>query len=368
MRLVHYYPRALVGDGGPTRAMWEWASAAYNAGCNGAVIYDADLEAQSPLRNPAIPIIPLKHADAGLVRMPRQLGAALASEDVLVLHSAYVPSNIAAAWSALRRRVPYIVMPHGGYNKRARGRRRHRKLAWLPVERAYLERSLAVHVFFDIETRDAAEVAPSARWLVAPTGFDLPTDQWDGGTGGYLAWLGRYDIGTKGLDLLVEALSRLAAGDRRPLRLHGKPSEDRPEDIEKIARASGVADIVTVGGHIGGSAKAEFLRRAEVYVHPSRWESHSLAIVEALAYGVPSVVSVFCSMASKLRAADAAVIIDPTTPEGIAQGISAVLRSPQRYSERAVHFVRTNLAWNVIIKNYLQQIECLLAGRKRSLD
>jgi glycosyltransferase involved in cell wall biosynthesis len=366
MRLVHYYPRALVGDGGPTRAMWEWASAAYKAGCSVAVVYDADLETQSPLRNPAIPIIPLKHTGAGLVRIPRRLAAALASDDVLVLHSAYIPGNAVAACSALRRRVPYIVMPHGGYNKRARKRRHHRKQSWLPVERGYLERALAVHLFFKSEAQDTAEVAPNARWLVAPTGFDLPTDRWDGGTGGYLAWIGRYDINTKGLDLLVDAMSRLPIRDQRPLRLHGKRSEDSAEDVERIAQSSGVMNAVTVGGQLAEFDRIDFLRRAVAYVHPSRWESHSLAVVEALAYGVPSVVSMFCAIASKLRAADAAVIIEPT-PEGIAQGISAILRNPQEYSNRATCFVRNNLAWNVIIADYLQQIESLLAGRNRLL-
>jgi glycosyltransferase involved in cell wall biosynthesis len=364
MRLVHYYRRALVGDGGPTRAMWQWANAIHKAGCNVAVIYDADLEAQSPLRNPAIPVIPLKHSGAGLLRMPRGLGAALAPDDVLVFHSTYTPSNIGAARAALLRDIPYIVMPHGGYNKRARERRRHKKQLWLPVERWYLERSLAVHLFFDTETADAAEVAPNARWLLAPTGFDLPTARWDGGTGGYLAWIGRYDIRTKGLDLLVQAMSRLPTGDRRPLRLHGKRSEDCADDIYRIAQGTGVTDAVTVGGQLIEPDKGEFLRRAVAYVHPSRWDSHSLAIVEALAYGIPTVVSVFCSIASRLRAEDAAVIIDPN-PEDIAQGISAVLRSPQRYSDRAVHFVRTNLAWSVIMKNYLEQIASLLAGRNR---
>ena len=79
MRLVHYYPRALAGDGGPTRAVWNWASATYNAGCDVAVIYDADLEGQSPLRNSAIPVIPLKHIGAGRVRIPRRLATALAA-------------------------------------------------------------------------------------------------------------------------------------------------------------------------------------------------------------------------------------------------------------------------------------------------
>lgn len=362
MRLVHYYPRALVGDGGPTRAMWTWASATCSAGCDVAVVYDADLEAQSPLRNPDVPVIPLKHTGAGLVRAPRQLASVLTAGDVLVLHSTYIPGNIAAAWSARRHGVPYIVMPHGGYNVRARGRRHRRKRLWLPIERAYLERALAVHVFFETETRDAAEVAPSARWLVAPTGFDMPAEHWDGGTGGYLAWLGRYDIRTKGLDLLVHAMGQLPMQDRLPLRLHGRRSEDSPEDVEKIAQASGLADVVTVGGQIGEDEKRDFFRRAVAYVHPSRWESHSLGLVEALAYGIPSVVSVFCVIAPELEAADAAVIVEPT-PDGIAQGISAILRRPHQYSDRAIHFVQTSLAWNVIIERYLGQIERLRHGR-----
>jgi len=342
--------------------MWNWASAAYNRGCDVAVIYDADLETQSQLRNPAISIIPLKHTGAGLVRMPRRLAAALAADDVLVLHSTYIPSNVVAAWTAHRHGVPYIVMPHGGYDRRARRRRRHRKQWWLPVERAYLEGSLAVHLFFKSEMQDAAEVAPNARWLVAPTGFDLPADRWDGGTGGYLAWIGRYDIRHKGLDLLVDAISRLAVPDRPPLRLHGRRSEDSVEDIERIARASGVTDAVTVGGQLDGPDKIDFLRRAVAYVHPSRWEAYSLALVEALAYGVPSVVSVFCSIAHELQAADAAIIVD-STPDSIASGISAILRSPQQYSDRAIQFVRTSLSWTVIIEDYLLQIESLRRGR-----
>jgi glycosyltransferase involved in cell wall biosynthesis len=362
MRLVHYYPRALVGDGGPTLAMWEWASATESAGCDVAIIYDPDLKGKSVARNQAIRLLPLDHVRAGRFYVPRRLGQVLRRDDVLVLHSAYIPGNSAAAWVARQQGVPYIVMAHGGYAKRARQRRHRRKQVWLPVERAYLERALAVHLFFESETRDAAQVAPGARWIVAPTGFDLPADRWDGGTGGYLAWIGRYDIRTKGLDLLVQALTRLPGEDRRPVRLHGKRSEDGPEDIESLAQQSGVGDAVSVGGLVSGSDKAAFFRRAAAYVHPSRWESHSIAIVEALAYGIPSVISVYCSIAPKLRAADAAVIIEPT-PDAIAAGISAILRNPQHYSDRARQFVRTNLAWPAIIDDYFNQIERLRRGQ-----
>lgn len=360
MRLVHYYPRALVGNGGPTRAMWTWASATQRAGCDVAVVYDADLEAASPLRNPAIPIVPLPHVGAGRLRRPRGLVRRLSKADVLVLHSTYVPANVAAALSALRRGVPYIVMPHGGYAKRARDRRYCRKQAWLPIERTYLERALAVHVFFEIETHDASQVAPNGRWLVAPTGFDQPSVRWDGGSGGYLAWLGRYDIRTKGLDLLLQALKQLPAETRRPLRLHGKRSEDSAESVAEIVRELGLAEWTTVGGELPESEKEAFLSRAIAYVHPSRWESHSLALAEALAYGIPTVVSTFCTIAPDLRAADAAVIVEPTA-EDIARGISTILSRAHEYSERAIQFVRTRLAWNAIVGDYLRQIESLRA-------
>ena len=362
MRLVHYYPRALVGDGGPTRAMWQWVNASHAAGCDVAVLYDAAQEAQSPLRNPVVSTIGLTHSGRGRFRAPRRLATALSPNDVLVLHSAYVPANLVAARSAYRRGFPYIVMPHGGYNRKARERRQQRKQAWLPLERTYLERALAVHVFFDCETDDARQVAPRARWLVAPTGFQLPSGKWDGGTGGYLAWIGRYDIATKGLDLLIDAIRKLPAADRRPLRLHGRPSENRPEELVALTTSWGLTDLVTVGGEIPERDKAAFLRRSVAYVHPSRWESHSMAIIEALAYGIPSVVSQFCSIASNLQAAEAAVIVD-ATPDSIAQGISTVLRNPHHYSERAIRLVQTRLTWNAIIGDYFQQIESLLRSR-----
>jgi hypothetical protein len=70
------------------------------------------------------------------------------------------------------------------------------------------------------------------------------------------------------------------------------------------------------------------------------------------------VVSASCSIASELRAADAAIVVE-STPEGIAQGISAILRNPQHYSERAKHFVQTTLAWPTVIKAYLDQVNHL---------
>jgi hypothetical protein len=41
-------------------------------------------------------------------------------------------------------------------------------------------------------------VAPNARWLIVPTGFELPSDRWNAGTAGCLAGNGQYDTATNG--------------------------------------------------------------------------------------------------------------------------------------------------------------------------
>jgi glycosyltransferase involved in cell wall biosynthesis len=355
MRLVHYYPRALVGNGGATRAMWQWAAATHAAGCDVAVIYDADQPGDSALRDQTIPLIAVLHAGRGRLRVPTTLSAALNKDDIVILHSTYLPCNIVAAWSARRHHVPYIVMPQGGYDARSRARRRYRKWLWTPLERAYLDRALGVHLSFEAERADAAEIGKNARWIIAPTGAGAAPTSWDGGTGGYLAWFGRFDIRHKGIDVLIQAVGRLPEGNARVLRVHGRPSENDAAQIEQLAVSERIADRVSIGGPVVGNEKADFLRRAVAYVHPSRWESHSHALVEALSSGLPSVVSARCSVAAQLRAADAAIVVEPTA-DALAEGITALLRSTQHYSAQAKRFVQTTLAWPTVMTSYLDQI------------
>jgi glycosyltransferase involved in cell wall biosynthesis len=355
--LVHYYPRALVGNGGATRAMWQWASALHAAGWDVSVAYDAALTGPSALRDEAVPICPINHVGAARVKVARDVAACVPQNAIVVLHSTYVPGNVAAAWQLRRRNIPYVVMPHGGYDARSRTRREYRKRLWAPLERGYLQHALAVHLSFEVEMGDARAIAPAARWIVAPTGADAAPAQWDGGSGGYVAWFGRFDIAHKGIDILVQAVQRLRTDDAHALslRIHGRDSANSRRDVVALAAGLRTAIPVHVDGPVVGDAKADFLRRAAAYVHPSRWESHSHALIEALSSGVPSVVSAQCSIAPLLIQSDAAVVVEPT-PEAIADGISRALARPRYYSERGALFARTVLSWPAVVSSYAQQL------------
>ena len=56
---------------------------------------------------------------------------------------------------------------------------------------------------------------------------------WDGGSGGYVLWLGRFDPEHKGLDLLLQALALLPSRERPTLRIHGPDWRGRKQKVRE---------------------------------------------------------------------------------------------------------------------------------------
>jgi glycosyltransferase involved in cell wall biosynthesis len=72
-------------------------------------------------------------------------------------------------------------------------------------------------------------------------------------------------------------------------------------------------------GYVSDEELARLYRGAEAFVFPSRFEGFGIPVVEALASGTPAVVSAHASLDD--AAGNAAVRVDPDSPEAIAAGI-----------------------------------------------
>jgi glycosyltransferase involved in cell wall biosynthesis len=241
---------------------------------------------------------------------PEALDRHLDKNDLLVLHEGWVTNNIVAAAHARRAGVPYVVMPHGVYEPAWMKYLKPPRFLRDRLERRVLEGAAAVHMFFDSEIADVRRIAPRANFITVPTGFDLPADRWTGG-GGYLGWVGRIDPVHKGLDVLVGAISQMAPSDRPLLRICGYDYKGGTATLQQQIDDRGLAQWVRLEGPIAGDAKTRFLQEADGYVHPSRWECHSIALLENLAMGVPCLVSSAIHIADTLKHAGAAVLSAP---------------------------------------------------------
>ena len=364
MRIVNYYPGAL-GSSGVTVALWEWAGALSDAGIEVCVLHGGGTSDGPSLafgefrdRDLDVGVEFVRHAgNHRLVRRPIDLNGHLRPGDVLVLHEGWVTANMVAARAATRASVPYLVMPHGVYKPLWRRYLKPPRLVREAFERGVLERARAVHVFFASEALDVRALAPRARTIVVPTGFSRQVAPWEGG-GGYLAWVGRYDPHHKGLDLLVDALSMLSPGDRPHIILRGYNYRGGQELLQAQIARQKLGDWIEVGGLIQGAEKLEFLRLADGYLHPSRWESQSMALLETLAIGVPTLATSSMEIAGDLKAANAAVVVEPTATS-IAQGIPELVRSRDVLSQNGRNLVATAFSWSKLIPQYLNELERL---------
>ncbi|HEY6224808.1 MAG TPA: glycosyltransferase, partial [Gemmatimonadales bacterium] len=124
-----------------------------------------------------------------------------------------------------------------------------------------------------------------------------------------------------------------------------------------------VADLdleqrVEIEGVVAGASKRDFLQRAEGYVHASRWECHSTALLENLALGVPCLVSSSIHIAAPLGRAGAALLTAPTV-ESLREKLVELSRRREELARSGRSFVRDGFAWNRIIPAYLGALQGL---------
>jgi glycosyltransferase involved in cell wall biosynthesis len=91
-------------------------------------------------------------------------------------------------------------------------------------------------------------------------------------------------------------------------------------------------------GYVPDGGLPALYRGAEVFAYPSRFEGFGMPVVEAMACGVPCVVSSHPSLDE--ACGDAAVRADPDSPDEFAEGIRRALRERERLIARGLAHAR----------------------------
>lgn len=362
MRIVRYYPRAASGDGGITGANRRWSRGLARAGAQVVIAYHDGVEpAGEPA--PGIEWRRVRHAGPEALKIPLDLSDVLRGADLLVLHSAWTMHNVRAASCARGLGVPYVLEPRGAYDPHIVSRKRLLKRGWwLACERMLVLGARGIHVFFEQEQAHLHALGWHGPFVVAPNGVEPPPAglAWDGGSGGYVLWLGRFDPEHKGLDLLLCAMRMLPSSERPMLRLHGPDWRGRKAGVRDTVREYELDEWVTIGEPLHGRAKYEAMSRATGFVYPSRWEAFGNSTAEAASLGVPVLATPY-PLGRYLASQGAAVLAD-ATPQGLAAGLRALGDSSTAagVGRRAAQVAREELSWDEVARRWLAQAGALL--------
>lgn len=202
-------------------------------------------------------------------------------------------------------------------------------------------------------------VSAASRTLIRRRlGFKGPT----------IAAIGRLAT-NKGYDLLIEAFALVAArieGSRLYLAVGGA-TMDKAErqilaDLKRRVHALKLTRRVVFGSYVPDDEMADYYRAADVFVLSSRYEPFGMTAIEAMACGVPTVVTIHGGLFRAVTFGRHALYADPFDREDLGIMIVKPLKHPRLWSRLArmgAHKARSLFTWTGIA----QQLISLVEGR-----
>jgi glycosyltransferase involved in cell wall biosynthesis len=130
----------------------------------------------------------------------------------------------------------------------------------------------------------------------------------------------------KGLDTAVRALASIPAA--RLLVLGDGP--DR-ESLTALAASLGVSDRLLLPGRVGDVAT--LYRRADLLVHPARWEGFGLAMLEAMLAAKPVVAARAGSAPELVADGETGCLVPVDDPDALAEAVTTSLADRARAEE-----------------------------------
>jgi len=290
--------------------------------------------------------------------------------NLVVFHSTYIPAHAVIAAKLRKASIPYVICPRGGMTRYAQRYRWWKKrIGNLLFFNKLVARAAAVNCL----THGEAEA--TRGWnrptFVVGNGVRIPplseaassgqVGSPERAAGLRLVFIGRLHIEYKGLDVLLEAcrlaqveLRRAGAG----VELYGPDCGGSAKLLAGRIAALRLEDVVSLHGPVLGKAKTRLLSQADVFLHPSRSEGHPVAVLEALAHGLPCLLTPVTNMAEEVAAAGAGWRVGPSA-DSVAAGIVKVLSTDAAQLQRAGAAARRlaveNYSWEKTAARSLQQ-------------
>jgi len=253
----------------------------------------------------------------------RWLARRVGEFDLVHIHALFSFASVAAARCARRCRVPYIVRPLGVLNRWGMENRR----AWLKslsfrfVEKPLLRCAAAIHYTSEQEKTEAEAAGATHRPFVVPLGLDLRQFESLPGPDRFLKrwpqaadravvlFLSRLDP-KKGLDLLIDAFAAVKKKHADALLVvAGNGEESFVRALRGRVEQMGIAGDVVWTGFLEGSDKLDALAAARAFVLPSYSENFGIALVEALAAGLPCITTEGVAVSEDVRERNAGLVV-----------------------------------------------------------
>ena len=300
--------------------------------------------------------------------------------DLMYTYSNWTYPFVPCCRAAHRAAVPYVVSPRTSFMREAwKGKQLKKRTYHYLVERQWINKASALHYTSSLEARESEWLGLRPQHFIVPN----PVDQTEfihlPSRGGFRAtrgisdgekivlYLGRIEP-RKGLDLTLAAFAQSAfCKVRGYLILAGPDEENYGAFLKQMAAKLGIGDRVLFTGYLDAETRLKVLVDADLFVLTSYSENFGVAVVEALAAGLPVILSDMVGIAEDLRKEQAGIVV-PLSVEEIARKMSEVLNSEELrrdLSSKGIRIARERYSPMEVADNMLSELGNIVISERR---
>lgn len=383
MRVLHVIPSVAARYGGPSTAIAPMCRALAARGIDSMIATtDADgsgsleVSRDRPTTWQGIPAIFFKRDFSEAFKyslgLARWVTGHVTDFDVVHIHGVLSHACLATAAACRRQQIPYVVRPLGTLAPWSLHQKAIRKrLILLFGATRMLQSAAAIHCTSEEEKRGIHQVIDDGRAVVIPLGIDPeflevpPVARSDSEHEPYVLVVSRLHQ-KKNLTALIDAFLQASAkpeGARWRLLIAGDGKAAYTRTLEQLVHLRMARDRVIFLGWVDGDRKHELIRHAAIFALVSFQENFGISLLEALACGVPALVSRQVDLADAVERAGAGWIVD-TSADSLRRGLEMALVDQRASKSAAARTLAQRFAWSSV-SSQLVDLYASITERRR---
>ena len=272
----------------------------------------------------------------------RFCGMSLRQFDLVHFYGLYDLLGPAVSYFCRRQGIPYVIEPMGMYRPIDRSFRMKR--AWhRSLGGSYWSHAAQIVATSEMEAQQLLEDGvPAQKLVIRYNGIDRAASAAQPLRGAFrakwgiapgeplLLFLGRL-IPRKGADILIDAFAQACPREGRLVIAGPEGEPGYLAQLTKRATDAGVASRVIFTGALYDDSKAEVMADSDMFILPSRYENFANSAAEAVASGIPVIITDACGIRT-LVDGRAGLVIAPDQ-QALADAIRTLLSDRSLYQK-----------------------------------
>ncbi len=235
--------------------------------------------------------------------------------DLVIFESLYFKPYLKVATNCRKKKIPYIIIPRSSLTNAGQKSKRLKKyIGNILFFNRFIKNAIGIQYLTEREYKDSGDKWNKNNFII-PNGINsksrikstFNTNKLEG------VFIGRLDIYQKGLDLFLDACGMIKeelVKNNCYFSIFGPEINGSRNKLEELIKENELEDIVIVNDAIFDGEKAKKLLESDFFILTSRFEGHPMGLIEALSYGLPSLITSGANMSEEIKGSDAGWIAD----------------------------------------------------------